>query len=289
MSEKPIIIVFQMAKVASLSWYEAIRAAEPAASVFHLHFVSNQSLDFIRSLGRETGPSQTIKRLPLLLRLGTLPTDLADRFANGRWVGGPVRVVTGVRDPVGRAMSALLHTADFVGHRTVPLAFREGAEIDSLLSVFRQGWAEALGAAPSADSFGRLVAFLFAQYRSWFDMELKSAFAIDARHAARRIGRQTWQIAAEGVEVLIYRQEDLARAELVEEARRFLHMKLDRLPVTHDIARRRSRGLYKEFQERARFPMEMLERIYSEPLVSHFYSAGEILHFKARWNGDLAM
>src|SRR4051794_24488682 len=77
MSEKPIILVFQMAKVASLSWYEAITAADPHASVFHLHFASELALDFIRSLGRETAPTQTIRRPALLLRLGTLPAALA--------------------------------------------------------------------------------------------------------------------------------------------------------------------------------------------------------------------
>ena len=35
--------------------------------------------------------------------------------------------------------------------------------------------------------------------------------------------------------------------------------------------------------------MAMLDRIYAEPLVTHFYSADEIRRFKARWNAELAM
>src|SRR5689334_1122632 len=113
MREKPITIVFQMAKVASQSWYQAITTADPQAPVYHLHFASPEALSLFRGLAQETGPRQTIKRPRLLMHRSVIRQELAARFAGGRWTGGPVRIVTGIREPVDRSLSLLLFIADF--------------------------------------------------------------------------------------------------------------------------------------------------------------------------------
>jgi len=282
MGESPVTLILQMGRVASRSWYEAIKAADPNAAVFHFHFVSPQSRDLIRALSSEDGPAQTIRRPRLLRSLETLPAELSERFVDGRWIGGPLRIVSGVRDPLSRGASFLMFSADVFGHRNLPLAFREGGDIASLLSYLRRAWSDALGYTQPGDSFTRLVCFLLAQYRSWFATELNTAFGIDIFDATPETGRRTWRIANDAVEVLVYRYEDLPSGEIVKEVGRFLDLDLDPLPATNRTGSRRSGDLYGQLRERSRLPSEWLERIYAEPIVPHFYSDKEIIALKTQ-------
>jgi putative capsular polysaccharide synthesis protein len=172
--------------------------------------------------------------------------------------------------------------ADVFGHRNDPLAFREGGKIDALLSHLLRGWSDALGYTQADDSFGRLRCFLLAQYRSWFASELNNAFGIDIFSAARVSNRRTWRIAKDGIEILIYRYEDLPSREVVEEVGEFLALDLGPLPITNQTSSRRSGDLYGNLRERCKLPEEWLERIYAEPILAHFYSREEIIAFKAR-------
>jgi hypothetical protein len=271
-----------MGRVASRSWYEAIKAADPGAAVFHLHFVSEPSRDFITGLLHETGATQTIRRVRLLSGVNALPAELAHQFVDGRWVGGPVRIVTGVRDPLSRSASFLMFIADVFGHRSVPLAFREGAKIETLLAYLRRAWSDALGYTQPEESFGRFLCFMLAQYRSWFATELNGGFGIDVLNASRATGRSTWQVAKDGIEVLIYRYEDLPSRAVFDEVGRFLGLDLHAFPATNQTGSRRSGDLYGEMREQTRLPAAWIEEIYAESVLSHFYSSNEILGFKNR-------
>ena len=282
MDESPVTLILQMGRVASRSWYEAIKTAAPNAAVFHFHFVSPQSRDFIRALASEHGPAQTIRRPRLLRSLEALPAELSERFVNGRWIGGPLRIVSSVRDPVSRGASFLMFCADVFGHRSLPLAFREGGDIASLLSYLWRAWSDALGYTQPDDSFARLACFLLGQYRSWFATELYAAFGIDIVKATPATGRRTWRIANDGVEVLVYRYEDLPSGEIVKEVGQFLALDLDSLPITNRTGSRRSGDLYGQLRQRSRLPNEWLERIYAEPIVPHFYSNNEVLALKTQ-------
>jgi hypothetical protein len=46
---------------------------------------------------------------------------------------------------------------------------------------------------------------------------------------------------------------------------------------------RRSHALLEELHARFRLPADMLDRIYSHPVVQHFYAPAEIETFKRRW------
>jgi hypothetical protein len=67
------------------------------------------------------------------------------------------------------------------------------------------------------------------------------------------------------------------------EASKFLEAALTEFPVANTSGARRSRALSEEVRRQFWLPGEMLDAIYSEPVVQHFYSRDEIAAFKRSW------
>jgi len=281
------ILILQMAKVASVSWYEAIHAALPQREVQHLHFVSLASRAFIAAICDAQPPEQTIAHRNMFRRLGLPRGDLARRLQGDRWCGDPVRIVSGIRDPMARAVSVLQHGADFLGYTELALTPREHGTAENLVGVFRRGWHEALAGTYPGDTFRRFLAFSFGHYRSWFSDELARVFDLDV--GAASFDRDCWAMrtSAGPHAALIYRVEDLRvpdrRIRLLEAASEFVGAKLSDLPTANAAEGRRSRDLYKAFGERAALPASTIDKIYDAPVLRQFYDAAEIEAFKAKW------
>lgn len=284
----PPILVLQMAKVASVSWFEAIRTALPQRAVHHFHYASPAARALVASFRDRTGPTQTIAR-PTMFRIfgGFPPEPLLPLLDGGRWRGGPVRLVCGIRDPVARSASILQHGADYLGHTALPLTRREGGTPEALVEVFRRGWGDALGDTASPDSFAQFLAFGFGHYRHWFADELAASFGLDI--ATAPFDRSAWcaRIASGDARALVYRMEDLAVPErcaaLIAAAQAFLDLPVAGLDTRNAAEQRRSRDLYRRFRSSAKLPPDQLDRIYDAPVLHHFYDDAELAAFRRSW------
>jgi hypothetical protein len=95
-------------------------------------------------------------------------------------------------------------------------------------------------------------------------------------------------LSGDGADALVYRFEDMAETApanvaLLKRASDFLGVRLSNMPQINAAATRRSFPRDQAAQESFRAPQPMLDAIYDDPIVSHFYSPAEIGAFKAKW------
>jgi len=285
-----MIVVYQMAKVASMAWVESARAAAKLAGTppAHVHFLNERNLRIIETILAIPPPDNTfINLLPVrsVLRQGIKGNV---RISDARKRGQQIRVITGMRDPVARSLSLLSFFADFSGHIGRSLSARDGASADHVCAVLGEFWRLVLAGTVPRGSFEQLLCHMIGAYRTWFCEELNAIFDLDIFSGPFSASSGMQRLHGGGVEVLAYRSEDLApgapaRRALFDAAQAFLGTPAVALPEVNTAATRRSYPLYTQVRERFRLPLAMLDEIYDAPVVRHFYGVEEIAAFKARW------
>jgi hypothetical protein len=255
------LLVYQMGKVGSASVLEALRERLPDRDVLHVHFLAPEKLAaeermyrerFARS-GRIDGHHFVALRLRARL----------EASRGRRW-----QIVTLVRDPVARNLSAFFQTLEHAAPElSERIARGENAGIADALR--RQ-----LEATP----------WWWRDPLEWFDEELRAVFGVDA--FAEPFPRERgWQILrAPRADVLLLRMEDLSRVA-GEAFGAFLG-------VTDLALARRNAGddkpyaaAYRLLSEGTSLDEELLEAIYGGWRIRHFYTDVEIARMRARWSG----
>jgi hypothetical protein len=75
----------------------------------------------------------------------------------------------------------------------------------------------------------------------------------------------------------------LARPRLLAEASKFPEATVAEFPVANTSDARRSCALSEEVRRQFWLPEDMLDAIYNEPMVRHFYSRDEIAASRRNW------
>ena len=285
-----MIFVYQMSKVGSQSWVRAIAggATSGGRRPRHAHFIVPKNLARLREIDALTGDRQTVDNM-FLLRI-MLRNDVASRsfVDDARRRNETVRVLSGMRDPVARSLSIVHFFADFLGDKSRALDRRHGGDAADTVVATLDGWQAALSGREPEDSFAALIAFLIGAYRTWFTDELEATLGVRLGERAFPAAEGAELLLHDGVEALIYRVEDMcpdapAHRALLERASDFLGIALSALPEINTAAGRRSFPRYQAARALLRLPRPMLDAIYDHPVVTHFYSEGEIAALKARW------
>jgi hypothetical protein len=281
-----MILIYQMSKVASMAWVEAVRRADPSGTEpVHAHFLAAANL---QALSAALACAENTIAHPLMarqvLRAGAHGNV---SVAAARAQGQTIRIISGMRDPVARSLSVFSFFADFCGHRRRALNARDGASAADVCDALAQLWQQLLAEVEPAGSFERFVAIMIGTYRSWFRDELQAVFDLDALAAPCAAAGGGMRLHGRDVEAFIYRAEDLApataaRQALLAAAAEFLGSAID-LPEVNSAATRRSYPLYRAVRGSFRLPLAMLDSIYAAPVVRQFYNPAEIAAFKARW------
>jgi hypothetical protein len=286
-----MILIYQMTKVASRTWLEVARSAAglEAAEPIHVHFIARQNLEVVGNIGAMISPFQTIANRILLremLRKGPAAQAAIDE---ARRVGRTIKVITGMRDPVARSLSIVHFFGDFYGDTSRPLDGRSAGDGATTAGATAKWWRTVLSNDEPEDSFARLMTFLIGGYRSWFTDEFASVLGFDLGMRTFSFDDGAERLSGDGVEVLLYRVEDMApdaarcRA-LLAQAADFLGVPISRFPEINTAATRRSYPRYQAARALLRLPAAFLAAIYDAPIVSRFYSSAEIAAFKAQWS-----
>jgi hypothetical protein len=288
-----MIIVHQMAKVASLSWLEAARATEVSMQLapMHSHFIVEKNLDQLARVLAVPGERQTMSNLLIprvIVRRGrAAAAAIATAIADGR----QIRLICGMRDPVARSLSVFSYFADICGHKQRVLSGRNaGASVETVVEALTSTWESIYSHDEPVESFEWLLYRMIGLYRTWFTEELLEPFGVDVRSS--RIPEREGALRGRNgnVEVLVYRVEDMlpsapAYERLRAAAADFLQTPLSAWPqVNQSESRLRSRAFNQQVQRAFRLPNHLLDAIYSEPIVTHFYGPEEIATFRSRWS-----
>jgi len=283
-----MLLVYQMGKVASMSWVALGRRESGGVEPLHIHYLAVENLAFLRAQYEAAGPSQTILRRLLLrtmLQTGDRVRSLVDE---ARAQSRPIRIVTGMRDPLARAVSLLFFAADFAGHSRGGLSWRDGAGVDDVVRASIEIWEQALSPEAPEDTFGHVLRFFIRAYNFWFDRELRAVFGIDLMRASFPPGPTSRVLRCGATQVLVYRVEDMmphspGHAILRNDACLLGGVGVSGFPLHNATAFRNSRTLHRAFLSRLRMPPRLVDRVYDDPVVQYFYSPEEIARFRHRW------
>lgn len=246
------LLIYQMGRVGSRTVLESVRAHPGGPdALFHYHRL--QGLDALERelLGDPSSPARAIEYV-----------RASQRFRHRLDAHpGPWDVVTLVRDPVARNLSAFFHQLPrYVADAAL------GPELPDrmLLAIF-------------LERFDHRFAL------DWFDAELRRTFGVDV-FATRFVFEGGQSTETDRARILLLRCEDLD-AHLPRVMHRWLGLSELRVVrsnrgVDHDFGAR-----YRRFAGEVILPDAYLDAMYASRLARHFYSREEIERFRARWRG----
>lgn len=287
-----MIIVHQMAKVASRSWIEAAKPATAQGEApVHCHYIVPRDLEQMQArLGTLRKTISNMVMPNYILRGGRKAWSLVEAARQG---GRKIKIITGMRDPVARSISLMMFFIDFIGHVSRPLGPKAQPTAAYVIESLRETWNAVLGGNEPDATFEWMLWRLTGAYANWFEDELLPAYGANIGATPFRSGKAAEQLYTSNADVLVYRVEDMApasagHADLLQHAGEFLGMPLRAFPNVNAGRTRRSHALLEELHAHFRLPADMLDRIYAHPVVQHFYAAEEIDVFKRRWREQTA-
>lgn len=246
------ILVYQMGKVGSSAVTRSLRESAVSARIYKPHFLTREALEGEEKRYRDGWKGG---RRALHVWEGQYLYDKVRASREEPW-----RIVTLVREPVARNVSAFFQTLD--QDRT---AARE--DVDALAHAF-------------ADFEGH------DEPLRWFDCELEPVFGVDvfARPFPQSRGYDVFR--NERARVLVVRLEDLKRVA-GEAFGEFLGLDGFAIRETNVASDKDYSRAYSAFVSSVRLPAAYLDEMYGSRYTRHFYSKEEIEAFRSRWQeGD---
>jgi hypothetical protein len=259
----PIVAVHQMARVGSRTVRQAIRDDAPGVRSFHTHYLNPVTLrrmhDVFSRVYERTGR-------PGLYREHLHAWWLAERIREGAY--SDWRIITLVRDPVARTVSAFFRHLP-LHHPELGARFLEDpANVPRLIELFRD-----------PDHPEHRFAL------DWFDDEVRDVFGVDVFDRPFPKDGGGCVYPCEAGQLLVLRTEDLSTAG-GQAIGRFLGIRPMELGHSNRSADRRYAAAHRRFMSELRLSPAYLGRMYGSKLACHFYDAGEIAAFRARWAVD---
>ncbi len=282
---RDIILIFQMAKVASRSWSALMHDTRPDALISHFHAISAKRLNKIARLVAAEPPVQTIKHLTLP-RLGRPQDNIAAHIKDGQWHGPPATIISGVRDPVARALSAVGFLCNRLGYTPFPVTPRDGGTPENILKVFHRALEAARTGDDGGDTLITLLAGIIGDFDIWFEEELHAPFGLDIRSVPFDDRAQALLVHGRN-QTLVYRMEDLkapeTRDRLLRTAGALFGTPMPSFPDAKVAHEQRYQALYAQVTRSLRLGPSDLDWFYDNATMAHFYTPQEIDGFRRRW------
>lgn len=239
------VLVYQVGKVGSSTIYYSLKAA--GIKCEHLHRMVPENIERIAEERRAAGLPVKDERLGLALN---------DRLRRGR---DRVRVVTMVREPVSRNISAFFQNlADYYG-------------------------GDPLGSIPVEEAIRRfLEEYPHHVPIEWFETEFARSTGISVFDHPFPHSDQWMKIVEGRFEILVLRVEasDRVKKEAIEAFLGIGELDLVRANVGQG---KEYAALYEDFRRRVRLPEEYVDRLLNAPYSRHFYSGAELEEIRNFW------
>jgi len=242
-SEKPIL-VYQMGKVGSRSVVGALESATDRP-IFHIHQLDSATLASVAEQSRLAG--------------NPMPPHIeAGRRVQNEVIGPghPVDVITLVREPISRNISAFFQNLNI-------FAPEPDASSDRLIELFLAGYPH-------------------NQPETWFQRQIEPHLGIDV-YAEPFEPDLGWRVYERGpVRLLLMRCETPDEVKSDAMARFFGLTDLAIKRVNRGSAKK-YKSRYAGFVEAARFGPEFVDRMLNTEYTRHFYTTDEIAAFRKKW------
>jgi hypothetical protein len=272
------ILVYQMGKVGSSSIRNSLfRCADPRTSLvlmshefFPVRHRDPNRIDiepeYRRHVMQEIEHDKRVfERLSWRERLSL---RFREKFYSGRIYnayvrpGGPLRVITLVREPVANNISMFFQLFEQYTGTTVEQSTQD---INTFIQIF-------------------LDRYMHTRPLTWFDAELKTTLGIDVYRQPFPVD-QGYDIVSDGnIAVLVLKCEldDSTKAKAIAD---FLGLDRFELVRSNVASNKTYAEQYTAFKQRIRVPEPLLDEMYESKFARFFYSDDERGRFRAHWSG----
>ena len=177
--------------------------------------------------------------------------------------GGPLRVITLVREPVANNISMYFQLLD---HYFDPSRDPAQIGVEELISVF-------------------VNQYMHSRPITWLDAELKTTLGVDVYHYPFSIDKGYNVISKDNVSLLVIRCEldDESKATAIGDFLGLRDFKIIRSNVTSDKDHAKQ---YASFKQNIRIPQGLLDELYNSKYAKFFYSEQERSRFRLHWAGE---
>lgn len=268
----PPLLIYQMGKVGSKSVLESLRALYMGMPIFHIHFLTDDLMDFYEEKRRKFFRTQRQNELSRIWMYQYLSKMIRRQLEHRQW-----KVVTLVRDPIARNVSSFFETL-LVEQEQSDGLYKISADIRSAYSF------EIVVNIADISELIRLFIEKFDHETPlvFFDQQIKSMLGVDVFAYAFPKSKGYMIIKEKQVELLLIRLESLT--DCAEAAFR------EFMSIDGFVAKNTNVGnekiyapLYKKFKSTIILPDTYINNMYSSKFMRHFYSDEEIKEFKAKW------
>jgi hypothetical protein len=235
------VLVYQMAKVGSSTVHKTLQAA--GVESLHVHYIAQENWKRGAKMYVESG------------------TTLPAHFHKGRllrhwiaWTGRQVRVISLVRDPIARHISASFETAHLKG-------FPKQNASKALRSLESQLMSDGALEHPY----------------NWFDREISSVLGVDVLDYPFNREEGYGVIEKKNAKIIILTLENLSDS-IPTVLSDFLGKELD-------IKKERVRksGVYERVKKNLSIPKSRARKLYDHPWMRNFYTEEKIENFVKEW------
>ena len=235
-----------MGRVGSTSIYNALSELEDF-QITHTHMLNEERLNgFVRN--RESRGLQMPNHV----------ADSRDVIENIIKKNTPVKVISLVRDPMARNVSAFFNNLDSFGFRSVES--RENATAEALLKKF--------------SVYDHKIPI------RWFSLEFRDVFGFSVFGTPFNFETKSLTIFRKNVSLLVLRLEDKDDVKIAA-LEKFLGV--EGLTIPNDNSGGKFGEAYEQFKHLFKPDEELVNSIYNTKLVHHFYKPEEVRKMKARW------
>jgi len=246
----PIVLVYQMGKVASSSIYHALRSRDDCFA-FHTHLLSALNRNKRRNHIKDSfwAPDERLR----------LSDTLAKNIIEPKH---PAKVITLVRDPFARNISAF-----FENHPAPRANYKKQSQfVAELIEVFMRETNHMLPGNWYLNEFNGALGINIFDYP--FDSSLKWS-----RH----------RLAPYDLLVLRTDLDDVKKDGILSD---FLEIKDLKISRTNQTSTKSVNPVYQEFKETIRFPKEIADPLLNSRFTRHFFSAREIETMREKWTSS---
>ena len=190
------------------------------------------------------------------------------------WVhhGNPLKIISPVRDPISRNISAFFH---FIEGRIGHASDRSNLPITKLVELFISN-----DSTNEDDNNKAMMAHNLPL--DWFDNNIKNHFGIDVFSTPFPSSKFA-TYSYNNTELLVLRI-DIADKKKEELIQNFIDFPSFKLKNTNIGASKGYSSKYKEFKNNAKLPEDYLDKMCKSKYFSHFYTDVEINTIRNQWN-----
>ncbi len=264
-----LVVVLAMSKTGTQTVESTLQSISPSVRVHRTHFLSDAAIRLAHE--KATSNEDSSPLAPSSLRQAGYAEVFRGEIDLVRNLGGKIAFITGVREPIDRAVSEFFHN--------IPLSIPMYRALHSL----GPGLIDLVGDY-IVKGMRKDVAEATRPEERFFRDEYEPLTGADILERPFDRDRGFTLVSGEGLDALVYRYDAIANGGLIA-GLAMLTGRPNLQLVDKNRSDEKSYGpIYREFRARFRVPPDLAETIYEgNPVIRHFWAPEEREAFRSRW------